>query len=78
MNRLGQSPFARPISGVGSPFPRPIGGVFGGTRLQPVSDVPEPQSGPEYPTQMLAAGGKTEAKKLYRTKAVATTQCLST
>ena len=62
MNRLGQSPFARPISGVGSSFPRPISGVFGGTRLQPVSDVPEPQSGPEYPTQMLAAGGKTEAK----------------
>ena len=46
MNRLGQSPFARPISGVGSSFPRPISGVFGGTRLQPVSDVPEPQSGP--------------------------------
>lgn len=62
MNRFGQSPFARPIGGAGSPFPRPIGGVFGGTRLQPVSDVPEPQSGPEYPTQMLAAGGKTEAK----------------
>lgn len=61
MNRFGQSPFARPISGVGSSFPRPLSQY---TNLIPgvASDVPEPQSGPQYPAQLLAAGGKTEAR----------------
>jgi len=56
MNRINQSPFQP--SNVPPGIFRGLGpGInnFGGT-------LAEPQAGPQYPTQLLAAGGKTEAR----------------